>query len=68
MVLVVREFVRTRDPLIRDPLNTYTHTIVYTSILRLADWLTGMSDQSLSWSDISQVTFEKLLSSLKVPF
>jgi len=24
MVLVVREFVRTRDPLIRDPLNTYT--------------------------------------------
>jgi len=24
MVLVVREFVRTRDPLIHDPLNTYT--------------------------------------------
>jgi len=24
MVPVVREFVRTRDPLIRDPLNTYT--------------------------------------------
>jgi len=28
MVLVMREFVGTRDPLIRDPLNTYTQQVV----------------------------------------
>jgi len=27
MVFVVREFIRARDPLIRDPLNTYTRLI-----------------------------------------
>ena len=30
----------------------------------VADWLTGMSDQSLGWSDIGQITFEKLFSPL----
>ena len=28
MVLLVREFIRTRDPLIRDPLNTYTQQVL----------------------------------------
>ena len=32
----------------------------------VADWLTGMSDQSLGWSDIGQITFEKLFSPLNL--
>jgi len=47
MVLVVHEFVRTHDPLIRDPLNTYTHMLHISS-----HWFLALALQHLTTKQV----------------